>query len=175
MQVLQELIDKDVSWDSMRLEFGAYLGLPDPVPSAVLKKAINDEKYACYIASARNNPEFLQMLFNVPPEVKEDHTSLQLLGKAARSLINWGASGFGFAGETLYTTRLNACSSCEYLRAAPDKAIYNFKMSNDTDDRICSACGCVASRKARLASESCPVQSIKDPSLNRWGEAIKHA
>lgn len=175
MQVLQELMDNDISWDDMRQEFGAYLGLPDPVPSAVLRKAINDEKYACYVASARNNPGYLQMLFNVEPEIQEDRSNLQLLGKAAKSLLKWGASGFGYADEALYATRISACSSCEYLRDAPAKAVYNLKMSSDTDNRICSACGCVASRKARLATESCPVKSMKDATLNRWGEAFKNA
>lgn len=175
MEVLQKLTSNEMSWDEIRGAFGNYLGLPEAVPSAVLKKAIEDEKYASYIISVRNNPEYLKMLFDVEPNVKEDYSNLQLIGKAAKSLLRWGASGFGFVSDTVYAARLNVCRSCEYLREAPEKAVYNFKMSNDTDDRTCSACGCVASRKARLASESCPVKSKNDHSLNRWGEAMKQA
>lgn len=163
-------MDKQVSWDTMRLEFGKLLGWPAPVPTAVLKKAISSEKYACYLVAARNNPQYLEVLFNVPPELKEDKSNLQLLTRAASSLLKWGASGFGFAADDVYEKRLNTCLSCEYLREAPDKAVYNVKMSKQTDERVCSACGCVASRKARLRSESCPVKHPEDASLNRWGE-----
>ncbi|WP_346320182.1 hypothetical protein [Chitinophaga sp. YIM B06452] len=172
MTVLTQLQEKELSWDQMREEFGAYLGLETPVPSAVLKKAINDEKYACYLMAARNAPAYLQTLFNVPADLQEDRSNLQLLKKAAGSLLKWSASGFGYADEAVYAKRLSACQSCEYLRAAPDQAVYHLKKKKE-DMQVCSACGCVASRKARLRSESCPVADKTDASLNRWGEKMK--
>ncbi|WP_160710826.1 hypothetical protein [Chitinophaga solisilvae] len=172
MQALQEIINKEMNWDDMRLEFGKLLGMTGPVPSAVLKKAIDSEKYASYLISASNNPKYLELMFNMPADVQEDKSNLQVLAKAASSLLKWGKSGFGFAPEEVFEKRFSACVSCEYLREAPDKVVYKLAMSKQTDDRICSACGCVASRKARLRSESCPVRNEKDPSLNRWGEAI---
>lgn len=173
MTVLTELQEKELSWDEMRQEFGAYLGLPDPVPSAVLNKAINDEKYAIYLLSARNSPAYLQTLFNVPADVKEDRTNLQLIKKAAGSLLRWSASGFGYADEEVYEKRLSACHSCEYLRTVPDQGVYQFTKQKGGDPQVCSACGCVASRKARLRSESCPIADASDSSLNRWGEKMK--
>ncbi|HEX7902461.1 MAG TPA: hypothetical protein VF487_01185 [Chitinophagaceae bacterium] len=173
MSDINEILKSDKSWDDMRSEFGSYLGLVHPVPSAVLHKAITDEKYACYLAAAKDRPDYLKLLFNVPENIKEDKTNLTLLINGAKSLLKWGASGFGLVTEEVYLARMKACEGCEYLRESPGKAVYKVKLSKETDMRICSACGCVASRKARLKSETCPVVHPENNLLNKWNESIK--
>ena len=58
------------------------------------------------------------------------------------------------------------------LSPQPPKWVYRWTSSKRGDPRICGACGCTAARKARLASESCPMRDPANPGLTRWGEPI---
>jgi hypothetical protein len=181
------------SWDDMRSEFGRFLGIEEPVPSEVLNHALENANYAAYLLSVRNQPKYLNILFKAPLNNKDtqagtdeqidkvdkntthEHSNRELLGKAAKALVNWGKSGFKTVDEATFEKRFSACQGCPFLQAAPDKLPYKIKLSKDSDMRVCGSCGCVAKRKAKLSSETCPEPLPENPELNRWHEKIQKA
>ena len=54
------------NWNARREKVGELLGLTDAVPSAVLRRIIDDRKFAAYLVNSRHSPELLQMLFDAP-------------------------------------------------------------------------------------------------------------
>ena len=64
-----------------------------------------------------------------------------------------------------------ACRACPHLVDPPaDRLLYKLSTGSPVERKICDACGCVASRKARLPSEGCPKADPSDPARTRWGE-----
>jgi hypothetical protein len=167
------------SWDEMRGGLGDYLGLEGPVPSEVLNRAINDKLFAHNLMVCRNNRRYLDMLLRDPkneafrpPELVLDRGNMHLLGKAARAFVNWGKGGFAKVDEETFNQRFGACQVCPHLVEAPNRFLYKIKLSRDVDNRVCSACGCVAARKAKLPTERCPVADPNNLSVNRWGQPV---
>lgn len=66
------------------------------------------------------------------------------LANASKAVIRWGLYGMPLTDETAYRERLGACAQCDLL-------------INETH---CSHpdCGCPVARKARLATEECPLK-----------------
>lgn len=171
------------SLDQARHELGRLLGLSEPVSASAMKAALSDELYAHYLFVCRDAPPFLTHLLNNPPEVVEieatesskvtEISTAALLAKAVQAIWKWGQSGFAIADDVIYTRRMEACRVCPNLVEPPPKLVYHLFSSSVSDEhKICSECGCVASRKARLISESCPDRSPQNPAFTRWGELM---
>ncbi|HUZ23528.1 MAG TPA: hypothetical protein VMV07_07170 [Streptosporangiaceae bacterium] len=150
-----------------------------------------DKAFAFHLMNCRGNPELLDVLFSDPrnrqyeddrdePPVPDEPavagntpSSLALAWKAGQAAARWGAAGFSRVAPEVFEARFGACQRCEYLVEPPSRVVYKVKLRRESDPRVCAACGCVASRKAALPTESCPVPGGTDPSLNRWGEPMK--
>jgi len=188
------------SWDDLRARVGEVLSLEGPVPGPVLRRMLAEPAFARDVLTCRSAPAFLAVLFAdhrnaayadepapapapapASPSAEApastgaaERSNTELLKSAAGALLRWGKTGFSTVDAATFQRRWGACQGCPHLQAAPaDRAVYRVKLSSDVDGRVCDACGCVASRKARLPSESCPVADALDPALNRWGEPLK--
>jgi hypothetical protein len=93
-----------------------------------------------------------------------------LARRAAKAFAGWARSGFGVVDDAVFTRRLDACRQCPHLVDAPDRLIYRLVAATEAAGKVCALCGCVAVRKARLASETCPGEHPFRPGYNRWGE-----
>jgi hypothetical protein len=190
-------IDQGQSWDDICLQVGQYLGLEEAVPSAVLNRALNDRKFATNLIISRHNRYLLNILFNDarnaqfaladPTSMPEAHdaapahageyvtqrTNRELIAKATQSLLEWGKAGFQRVDDQTYNRRFGACLACPHLVEAPNKIVYKIKLKHATDERICNACGCVASQKAARVTEVCPRPDPANPAVNRWGQPLE--
>jgi hypothetical protein len=185
--VIQELLDapETESWDETRARVGRGLGLPGPVPGPVLRRMLAEPAFARDVAISRSAPGFLRALFDDPRTARyadppaeaagpAERSNAELLRSAAGALMRWGRTGFARVDEATFERRWSACQGCPNLGDPPeDRALYRVKLAGDVDRRVCGACGCVASRKARLPTETCPVADPADPAMNRWGEPVR--
>jgi len=184
--------DESRSAEELCATLGSALGLERPVPVAVMRRALVDRTFAFHLINSRGNAELLGVLFadprnrryeeedDEPPPSAEGRavpantqSSVALALKAGQAAVRWGAAGFRKVPPEVFETRFGACRRCEYLVEPADRVIYKVRLRKESDPRVCSACGCVAARKAALPTESCPVPHSDDPSLNRWGEPIE--
>jgi hypothetical protein len=165
--MMQELlkIDGTESWEDLCTRLGKTLGLDQPVSSSVMRRVMDDPLYAHDLLSCRNTPGFLKVLLHdprneayKPPVQIAEKTTLQLLSKASSALFKWGKAGFSTVDEETYQRRFNTCLQCVHLVEPPDKLLYRLMTSGKPNEKICNLCGCVAAKKARLPTESCPAQ-----------------
>jgi hypothetical protein len=169
------------TWDAMCLRVGRVLGMSEPVPSHAMQRMIADGTFAHDVLSSRNVPAFLEALFDDPASrayggsAQTVHRSnAELLAKAAGALLTWGKTGFSQVNAATYERRFGACRACPHLVDPPaDRLLYKLSTGSPVERKICDACGCVASRKARLPSEGCPQADPSDPSRTRWGEPLR--
>ena len=146
------------------------------VPLHVATKAMADPRYHYHLVAARTNSAWLHQLYSLAPQPSPAETpvgSTGLVLGVVSSMVRWASSGFKFTADSAFERRWDACLKCEYLIAAPEKAIYHLgrKIIATNDDRICAKCGCFAYAKAKVPTEACPVASEHDSSLSRWGES----
>lgn len=174
--ILDEL-KSSTSWQETQARLGEFLGLDGPAPIAIVRRAMQEEQFCYYLITARNHPELLKFLLADPKNAKYDmaetaagYTSAQLARKAAGALASWGRAGFSRVDDEVFEQRFGACLACEHLVDPPDRIVYKATVGAKSDKRVCAACGCVAARKARLTSESCPVAHREMPGMTRWGE-----
>jgi hypothetical protein len=161
-----------------RALLGEFLGIGRSVPPGVIERALSDETYAVHLVMSRNNRHTLARLLGphelaapaAPAPSEQQQSTVSLLHKAGGALTRWMASGFATVSNEDFERRFRACEACENLVEAPDTTLYRVALARASDSRICAACGCVASRKARLATERCPSPKPDDPTMNRWGE-----
>lgn len=179
IEIIKEL-EGAQSWNEMRKELGNLLGLDEPVSSAVLRRAREDDKFASYLMMSRHNIKTLNLFLNAPKNKEYEisntaieHTNVELAKRATKAIFNWGKSGFQKVDEAVFNTRFSACEQCEFLKEAPDKLAYQVTLTRRSSNKVCSACGCTAAKKAWLPTESCPVEDPSRQGFNLWGEAIK--
>lgn len=170
--------------------FGEFLGLDGPVPAPVIRHAFADQYFRHNLILNRGRPDVLQRLFRHPrnaefADAEADEapaaaaqvaapapSTSELAGKAGKALYTWAKSGFAVLDQSAFEARFAACERCDKLQAAPDNWVYALATKRG-DPRVCGACGCVAAKKARLASEACPLPDPANPGLTRWGEPIR--
>jgi hypothetical protein len=166
--------------------FGEFLGLDGPVPAKVIRHAFADQYFRHNLILCRNRPELLRKLMQHPrnAEFEEEAApapaspaalrgAAELTAKAGKALYSWARTGFALLDQEAFEARFAACEACDLLSEAPDTLLYRVTRSKRGDPRVCGACGCVAARKARLASESCPMPDPMDPARTRWGEPMR--
>ncbi|MBB1642971.1 hypothetical protein [Sphingobacterium sp. UME9] len=173
-------IETTGSWNDMRSALGNLLGLDHPVSSAVLARAREDDKFASHLFISRFDLDLLNLFLNDKRNIEyelyqipENHSNMQLAKKATKALLEWGKTGFHTVSKEIYEQRLNSCNTCEFIRNPPHQLAYKVKLKSESDPRICGACGCGISRKARLATETCPVQDPSKKGFNLWNEPVR--
>ncbi|WP_460060531.1 hypothetical protein [Streptomyces sp. YKOK-I1] len=179
-----------LEWEQARAAAGEYVGLPSPLPAPALRRAMVEDTYCFVLLAFRGNQSQLRELVdhpdNRPYELPEDsapgattevaatetanRSTAGLVVEAGKALNRWAAAGFRTVDPETYERRTAACAACPELTEPPVKWVYKVVMAKGSDDRVCGACGCVASRKARLVSEQCPRRDPAEPELTRWGE-----
>jgi hypothetical protein len=93
---------------------------------------------------------------------------------AGRAVWRSLRSGFATVDEGAYERRLQACRGCEFLVPAPHTLLHALaKPVQET--RVCARCGCFVFKKARYATEGCPVPAQDNRALSRWGEPMDAA
>jgi hypothetical protein len=146
------------------MELGRFLGLTHGVAPAVFRRAQNDNRYALHLIRSRQSPDLLKMHLNDPrnhPYRRQQDakvfSNLDLIKKAAVSMINWSRKGFVAIDDQIVKKRLDRCRHCSQLVDPPDRLIYKVKLKQHAEPRVCGLCGCVAARKIKIATESCPI------------------
>ena len=158
--------------ESFREELTRTLGLEQPLGEDVVRAAAEDPIYAHHLRVCRNAPDLLRSLLANPPRARErvEASDLELIGKAAKALWNWRKAGFSKVDTATFERRWSACTACPHLVQPPDRTLYRLTSFQEGDNRVCNLCGCVASRKVQLPTETCPTAHPDDPALTRWSE-----
>jgi hypothetical protein len=190
MTISFEALREASSLAEAQAAFGEFLGLDAPVPAPVLRHAFADQYYRHNLILNRGRPHILRRLLRHPrnaeferePEETGEtaggagaaaaHSTAELAAKAGRALYAWAKTGFALLDQEAFEARFAACERCDLLSPPPPKWVYRWTSSKRGDPRICGACGCTAARKARLASESCPMRDPANAALTRWGEPV---
>lgn len=73
--VLYEL-EEVGDWNEICLILGNYLGLYQPVPDVVLKRAMQDDRFAGHLFMSKNRPHLLKLLFDDPKNSSYDHPEI---------------------------------------------------------------------------------------------------
>lgn len=170
----------------MQDRLGEVLGLGRAVPMPVLLRAIEDPGFASDLITCRNAPDFLAALFDdkrtrayAPAAEKEAASPVRLAGKAASALARWGKAGFSTVDDETLERRESACLTCPHL-TEPESLLQKMvpvgPVSGDLGSRLgrrtCNLCGCVATKKIRLPTESCPGGHPVRDGMTRWGEPM---
>lgn len=175
---------------AMRQEVANLLGLDEPVAPEVIERACNDDHYASYLFRSVGHPELLSVVMaaasHPAPRLGEEASepeapqymgpsNIELLKKASGAMLKWAGGGFQRLDPEVIERRWAACTACSYLREPPDRVLYKVTLSPRSDQRVCSACGCTASRKAGLPDEACPVEDTDRPGFTRWQEPLRRS
>jgi hypothetical protein len=173
------MTESTTSLDEDCARLGEMLCLGQPVAAAVFASAVQDPDYAHNLFVCREAPPLIDFLLKNPPlgaktapaqsAVHHEHSTGELVAKASKSFWEWTKSGFRIIDDATYAKRLDACRQCPNLIAPQHKVVYALVSEAD---KICSACGCVAAKKAKLPHETCPVADPGRPGLNNWGEPV---
>jgi hypothetical protein len=174
IEMMQDLLRLDSPREMCR-ELGLYLGMEQPVSLAVLRRAQRDDRFALHLVMSRGSRDLMQLHLDDPrnaqyareQDYKGQHagdgvearefSNVELMGGMAGALLRWGRSGFRGLDEATASARLEICRSCPHLVEAPDRFFYKVKLAKKSDQRVCGKCGCVATRKVKVATERCPV------------------
>ncbi len=173
-----ETLTGETTLQNKCIEFGAILGLDEPVSETVLLGALNDSAYAHNLLVSRKTPDFLDVLLENPPYqpqaeiISDEKSTIELVAELSQAIWRWSKTGFSTVDEEVYDRRYAACQACPHFVDPPKKALYKLLKADGPDAKICDLCGCVAPRKAHLTSESCAAPHPSIPGVNRWGEAM---
>lgn len=143
---------------------------------AVISRALEDPAYYRTLEAARNNPAWLENLFELAEKNHHGYaTSSPGFSKAIGAQIAYASARFAKSSSDEYESRWRKCGKCEHLKPNPGGVIYFLgrKIFDVADDRICALCGCIAQAKAKRATERCPGPDPVDPLRNRWGQLLK--
>jgi tetratricopeptide (TPR) repeat protein len=102
-------------------------------------------------------------------EVKSD---VEILGQISGAIWNWAKSGFAVVDPETFQFRYNHCLQCPNVADAPQKLLYRVIAVNNSEEKMCTVCGCIVSKKARIASETCPDPHPTIHGMNRWEEPL---
>jgi hypothetical protein len=176
-------IDESETVESLQQKIGAVLGLGRPVSEGVVRAVLADHRYGYHLIQCKETPVFLNHLLEHPPTTPAGEmpcvaevSNGRLLAKAANAFLRWGLTGFQRVDDATFERRMAACRACPHLVLPPRRVLYALAtIGTEDENRVCELCGCVAARKARLPTETCPASSIQSPLVNRWGEPIEEA
>jgi tetratricopeptide (TPR) repeat protein len=104
----------------------------------------------------------------------ETKSETELIGKVSTAIWKWAKIGLATADEGTFHRRHDICMQCPNWRDAPKTVLYQPITGNTPNEKICSLCGCVVSKKPWLASETFPDQHPIKPGLNRWEEPLQN-
>lgn len=171
---MSTIVDETLSIDAQREELGAILGLDGPVAEEVLAAAVANERYARNLLVCRGTPELMEGLLANPPRAAGRMGAVELAVEGTRALLRWGATGFTVAAGEQYRARLAACEACPHLSTPPAeggaRVLYRLAGTRAAERTVCTSCGCVVTRKARLPAAACPEPHPDRPGFNRWNE-----
>lgn len=187
--MIQELLEIEPTdtFPEMCSRLGNVLGIDEPVPENVLHRALADQDFANNLITCRNSPEFLKLLINdsrnanyMPPETPvQTVNNKELIQNASKALLRWGKAGFSVVDDATLERRENSCLSCPNL-SAPEKMLQKLVgqktgtvIGRRTGKQICRLCGCNASKKIRIPTESCPARHPTKNGFTRWDEPIQ--
>ncbi len=186
-QLLQ--VSESTPVPEMRERLGEVLGIGRPVPLPVLLRAIDDPGFAADLITCRQSPAFLTALFDDrrtraygPAAETADVSPAQLAGKAALAFARWGKAGFSTVDTETLDRREQACLACPHLgdaqsmlqKLVPTGAVAD-RVGSRLGRKICTLCGCVATKKIRLPTEACPGEHPLRAGLTRWEEPARTA
>jgi hypothetical protein len=171
--------------EDLRLRVATALGV-DEMPLAAVRRMMVDEEFFHHLIATRSAPAMLRHLLHSPanrawerpdpepetPATADGPGAGRLMAKAATAFLGWAKGGFTRVEKTVYERRLAACNGCDRLAKAPDELLYRIMSGLASDNRSCSACGCVVATKAWLPRENCPLPDPATSGLSRWGEPI---
>lgn len=192
----------EANWAEQRAELGRLLGLAGPVPDAVLRRALAEQVFVYHLFASAGRPEMLERFFQAPATLayaepttspaaspaeqasaptagqagQADQGNLDLARTATKALAKWATSGFRRADPQVYERRLAACLGCDQLAEPPRSVLAKIAApgaGDRADGMVCGACGCFVTRKAGLATESCPLPDPADPARTRWGDPVE--
>lgn len=166
---------------SNKAELAALLETKVVISDACYFKALNDKYYLHNLLCSKGTPFLEIQLKNTSghrsiklaartSELAENIQTEKILLGFAKSMAKWGTSGFAKVDEQTHIRRLEACANCPLLSSVPNMFLYRLMEKKSESSGVCSACGCVVSKKALLATDTCPEAGSKYPMLNKWGE-----
>lgn len=181
---------KASSFEEAQQILGEMINLEQPASESVTRRALADHHYAFYLICTKDIPELQEKLLQdprneefeandllklekrtVPGDAETKLDNIQLVRKAAKSFTVWGKAGFKLALQGIIEKRLAVCEKCEFFTDPPKTIIYQgLKVITGKDEKICSECGCLVSKKVMLPNEQCPKQDPSQPGLSLWGE-----
>lgn len=168
------------SIDEGKEKLANLLGLKEPVSDIVFFAAIHSHSYFHNLMTCKDNPDMLNYLLNNPPLLEKvsneaeninEKTTMQLMAKVAKSMIEWSKTGFSKVDDLTYEKRINVCMNCRFLKDPPEKLAYKFATLTKKERferKICALCGCIISNKARLPHETCPLNHPTIKGKNMW-------
>jgi hypothetical protein len=142
-------------------EVGRLLGVSGALPLDAVRVAAVHPAYAQALAEHRHAPAQLALLLESPPGAPSprdpsDATDAELLVRGAKAIARWILAGAPAVPAPVYLARLEACGACPELRTPPHRLFYDLALVPRSEASVCALCGCVAGKKAWLATETCP-------------------
>jgi hypothetical protein len=146
-----------------------------------------DEEHICFILTdpvifhhfliCKNDQKMLQILIRgcftkLGKNTKTPLPMKDAIKNGILALEKWAVSGFKTVDNNTYLLRLQTCSKCKHriVMQNNNNLIYKFMSIGLKSTHICDKCGCIIERKAKFATENCPVADKK--SISKWGNII---
>lgn len=163
-------------------KLAGLLCLKEPVNENVFFAAIHNHTYFHNLMVCKDAPDMLNYLLNNPPDIErlvngiekaDEKSTMQLMSKVMKSMIEWMKTGFLNVDDLTYNRRIKACMNCRFLKDLPQNLAYKFATLTKKErfeKKICALCGCVISSKAKLQHEKCPLNHPVLKGRNMWDE-----
>jgi len=133
------------------------------LPGATLAELV--ARFATISSTITDRPAEEHRLSTVVP-------STELMARGIQAFWKWARVGFGVVSPAIYAHRVRSCTTCEYYVDVPEAVLYSLAKTVLREAKICDRCGCFISKKARAATENCPVSDPLHPGLSYWGEPL---
>ncbi len=96
-----------------------------------------------------------------------------IIKKLSGAVWGWAKTGFATVDDATQQQRLATCKRCPYFSNVPSSLWYRALTINNPNEKVCSLCGCIISKKILPVSESCPAPHPTRAGMTRWQEPIK--